>query len=268
MTPPPLDLSQTEYPAFVQANLIAYMRLFAGLPGIVMHDDDAFWIVSNRPAPGDAILRAHWSAVGSEARLDATLAEVGQHCAEIGWMVFPGDQPADLGLRLAVRGLPSGPGGNWLWADLAALAPAPAVPAGFRVKPVRDDQALAEWVRLSATGFGVDVDCYFDAYARHGYGPEAQSLHYLGYLDGTPVTSGTLLDAGGTASIYDVSTPPEFRRQGFGGALTHALMRAIRERGYPHTWIWSSNVGKSVYRRLGYVDADFGLREYTWRKLG
>jgi ribosomal protein S18 acetylase RimI-like enzyme len=223
----PLDLSKTGLPARIQANLIDYMRLFAGLPGMQMRDDDeVFWFVSRQPAPGDNILRARWPAEGAEAAIDATLAEVGQHVDEIGWMVFPGDEPADLGQRLAARGLPGGPGG------------------------------------FEALG------CFYDAYARHGYGPEAFSLHYIGYLGDVPVTSATLLDAGGTASIYDVSTPAALRRQGLGSAITHALMQQIRERGYGETWIWSSTAGKGVYQKLGYVEADFGLREHKWARSG
>ena len=80
------------------------------------------------------------------------------------------------------------------------------------------------------------------------------------------MTAGTLLDAGGRATIYDVSTPLAFRHQGFGGAITHALMQEIRNRGYADTWIWSSNMAKSVYQKLGYVDVDFGLREHSWHR--
>ncbi|MDQ5851930.1 MAG: GNAT family N-acetyltransferase, partial [Chloroflexota bacterium] len=159
-----------------------------------------------------------------------------------------------------------GPGGNWLWADLTSLGAGPVIPALFHIEQIRDDQTMAEWVRVSEAGFGQELGCFYDAYARHGYGPDACSLHYIGYLDATPVTSGTLLDAGGGATIYDVSTPLAFRRQGVGGALTHALMREIRNRGHAETWMWSSNMAKSVYQRLGYVDADFGLREHVWEQ--
>jgi GNAT superfamily N-acetyltransferase len=181
-------------------------------------------------------------------------------------MVFPGDQPADLNQRLEARGMPGGPGGNWLWADLSILGGPPAVPADFHIEQVRDDRKMAEWVRVSEEGFGGELGCFYDAYARHGYGPGAYSLHYTGYLGETPVTSGTLLDAGDTASIFDVSTPPAYRGQGFGGAITHALMREIRSRGYASTWIWSSNMAKSVYQKLGYVEADFGQREHAWNR--
>jgi GNAT superfamily N-acetyltransferase len=262
----PLDLSRTGKPARIQENLIAYMRLFAGLPGMVMRDDDIFWFVCGRGAPGDTILRARWPEEGVEERIDQTLAEIGRYIDGIDWSVYPGDSPPDLGRRLAARGMPEGLGGNWLWTSLADLGPGPAVPDGFHVERVTDDRMMKEWVEISEAGFGGDLACFYDAYARHGYGPGAFSIHYTGYLGDTPVTSGTLLDAGGWASIYDVSTPPALRRQGLGGAITHALMREIRRRGYTDTWIWSSNIGKSVYQKLGFVDADFGMREYGWRK--
>ena len=261
-----LDFSKTETPAQIQENLITYMRLFANLPGITMLDADTFWCVCHRGAPGDGILRAHWPEAGVEERIDHLLNEIGQITEEIGWMVFPNDRPADLGARLKARGLPEGRAGIWLWADLTQLPPAPGVPDGFHIEKVQDDAGMAAWVQISEAGFGGELLWFYDAYARHGYGPEALSLHYIGYLGDTPVTSGTLLDAGGCASIYDVSTPQALRGQGFGSAITHFLMTQIRQRGYASTWIWSSDQGKSVYQKLGYVEADFGIREYPWRK--
>jgi GNAT superfamily N-acetyltransferase len=262
-----LNLSHTSIPHQIQANLIAYMRLFAGLPGMTMHDaDDAFWFVSNKPAPGNNILRAHFPADHVEAHIDTLFAQIGRHIHEISWLLFPGDQPADLGQRLAARGMPAGPAGIWLWAGLNTLLPAPAVPANFRIEQVRNDEMMAEWVRVSEAGFETALPDYYDAYARHGYGPAAFSLHYTGYLGDTPVTSGTLLDAGGTAALYDISTPLAFRRQGFGAAITYFMMQAIRSRGYTDTWIWSSPLGEGVYQQLGYLPADFGIREHVWRK--
>jgi ribosomal protein S18 acetylase RimI-like enzyme len=263
-----LNFVNTEKPAQIQENMIAYMRLFRDLPGITIEDGDTFWCVCHRGAPGDGILRARWQAQGVEEQIDQLFEQIGQLIAEIGWMVFPCDQPEDLGQRLEARGMQGTRGGNWLWADLSAIAPAPAVPDGFRIEQVRDDAAMAAWVGISEAGFGGDLPWFYDAYARHGYGPDAFSLHYIGYLGDTPVTSGTLLDAGGCASIYDVSTPVALRRQGFGGALTHFLMTEIKKRGYPDTWIWSSDLGKSLYQKLGYLEADFGMREHHWQKNG
>jgi ribosomal protein S18 acetylase RimI-like enzyme len=268
MTQPVLDLPRTEKPRQIQENMIAYMRLFAGLPGVASHEDaEAYWMVSGEGgAPGNGIFRANLPSDRPEERIDALLEQVGQHTDMIDWMVFPGDQPVDLGRRLEARGMPGGPAGNWLWIDLSKLNEAPAVAKNFRIEQVRDDQHMAEWVRASEAGFGGSYPHFYNAYARHGYGENAFSLHYIGYLDDMAVTSGTLLDAGRTASIFDISTPPAYRNQGFGGAITHYLMREIRNRCYGDTWIWASNMAKSLYRKLGYADADFGIREHTWRK--
>src|SRR5688572_16106506 len=88
----PLDLSATDKPNQIQENLIAYMRLFAGLPGMVMADEpESFWFVSNQRAPGNVVLRTRWpdgsdGADGSggegeriEARIEETLARIGSH---------------------------------------------------------------------------------------------------------------------------------------------------------------------------------------------
>jgi predicted acetyltransferase len=85
-------------------------------------------------------------------------------------------------------------------------------------------------------------------------------------LDDQPVTSSTLLLAGGIAGIYDVSTPAPLRRQGFGSAITWAMLQEARKRGYDYVYIWSSPMGKSVYSKVGFVAADFGIREYQWQK--
>ena len=262
----PLDLSGIGKPRQIQENLMGYMRLFAGLPGMTLYDAESFWFVSNKSAPGNMILRTCFEASRAEEQIDAVLEQIGQHSDHIDWFVFPDDQSADLGKRLEARGMPGGPGGNWLWTNLTSLGAAPTAPDHFHIEQVRNDQMLAEWVRVSEAGFGSELAMFYDAYARHGYGPDTFSLHYIGYLDDTPVTSGTLLDAGGCATIYDVSTPPALRHQGFGGAITHALMQEIRHRGYADTWIWSSNMAKRVYQKLGYIEVDFGLREHSWQR--
>jgi len=261
-----LDFSATDKPRRIQQNLIAYMRLFAGLPGVVCVDDGSFWLIYDRGAPGSMILRASWTPDPIEPQIDALYAQIEQHTDGIDWMVFPEDRPHDLGRRLEARGMPGGPAGIWLWADLSGMTAPPAASAGFHIEQVRDDRRMALWTELSSAGFEEDESIFHLAYARHGYGQDAFSLHYIGYLDDVPVTSATLLDAGGWATIYDLSTPPAHRMQGFGGAMTRALMHETRRRGYDDTWIWSSNMAKPLYQSLGYVDADFGIREHTWTR--
>jgi hypothetical protein len=266
MLPPPLPSSDIEQVDQMQENLIAYFRLFAGLPGVTFVESDVTWFVNASGEVGNHALRAQLDGGDIERRIDAILGEFGQYADQVDWLVFPGCRPLDLGKRLEARGMQGGLGGIWMLADLASLPSAPMVSDTFHIEQVRDSTALEIWKQISAEGFGSDTQIYYDAYARHGFGADAISLHYIGYLGDQPATSSTLLLAGGIASVYDVSTPPALRRQGYGGAITFAMLQAARIRGYRHAWIWSSPMGQSVYRKLGFVAADFGVREYRWHR--
>jgi GNAT superfamily N-acetyltransferase len=252
----------------MQENLIAYFRLFAGLPGATFMEEDVTWFVNDRAEPGNHVLRTRLSGASGasiDRRIDQLFRQFSQHADQIDWLVFPACRPADLGKRLEARGMQAGPGGTWMLADLAAPLPgAPALPAHFHIQHVTDTATLEAWKQVSAAGFGGDTQIYYDAYARHGFGPDAVSLHYIGYLGDQAVTSSTLLLAGRIASVYDVSTPPAWRRRGFGSAITQAMLWEAQQRGYDYAWIWSSPMGKSVYSKLGFVAADFGVREYRW----
>ncbi len=251
----------------MQENLIAYFRIFADLPGATFVDADVTWFVNVKDEPGNHVLRAHITGEPVDQQIDEIIAQFGQHADQIDWLVFPACRPADLGKRLEARGMQAGLGGAWMLADLTVDPPsAPMVAAGFYIRHVSDATMLEAWKQISAEGFEGDSQIYYDAYANHGFGPDACSLHYIGYLNEQPVTSSTLLLAGGIAGIYDVSTPPAWRRRGFGGAITFAMVQEARQRGYESTWIWSSQMGKSVYSKLGFIAGDFGVREYRWRR--
>jgi GNAT superfamily N-acetyltransferase len=251
----------------MQENLIAYFRLFAGLPGATFVEEDVIWFVNAKGEPGNHVLRTRISGDSIDRRIDQIIGQFGQYTDQIDWLVFPACQPADLGQRLEARGMQGGPGGTWMLADLTAFLPSTAsIPGNFHIQLVTDITMLEVWKQISAEGFGGDTQIFYDAYARHGFGSDACSLHYIGYLNDQPVTSSTLLVAGGIASVYDVSTSPSWRHQGFGGAITLAMLQEARQRGYNYAWIWSSPRGKSIYSKLGFVAADFGVREYRWRK--
>lgn len=264
----------------IQENFITYFRIFAGIPGVHFVEEAAAWVLTQEGAPGTQVFGAQFASDTVDSQIDAVITGMGQHTSEIDWMLFPGDQPASLGERLAARGLAGGPGGewtlvgdvpgmggNWMVADLTQLPPAPAVSERFHIARVNDETMLEAWRQISCEGFGGGpYENFYLAYARHGFAKDALAHHYIGYLDEQPVTSGTLLIAGGSASIYNVSTPEQLRGQGFGGAITYAMLEEMRRRGYDWSWIWASELGKSVYAKLGFVPADFGIREYQWRR--
>jgi ribosomal protein S18 acetylase RimI-like enzyme len=84
---------------------------------------------------------------------------------------------------------------------------------------------------------------------------------YLALLDGQPVATSQLLLPAGVAGIYNVTCLPEARGQGIGAAVTLAPLVEARRRGYGVAVLQASDLGYSVYRRLGF--RDYGrLMEY------
>lgn len=232
-------------------------------------------------------MRSQLPADGLDQRVDKILHRIGQTTNAVDWFVFPSCQPTTRGKQLASRGVTDnanddwrlvgqvgGPGGDWLVADLAMLPSAPPVADRFHIKVVQDQPMLEKWLMAFVAGFGHDVPAlekikehaFYAAYVRHGLGMDADTLHAIGYLDEQPVTSATLFLAGSIASLFTVSTPPAFRRQGFGSAISWALLQAAQKRSYAQAYVWSSTLGKGVYQRIGFVPVVIGMREYSWQK--
>jgi ribosomal protein S18 acetylase RimI-like enzyme len=265
--------TETQLIEQIQNNFISYFRLFAGLPGVTFVEENVTWFCNARGGePSNFILRTQLDAETADdtvdEEIDRLLARIGKLTGHMDWLVFPTCRPTDLGRRLEARGMAGHRAGTWMTADLRQLPDAPAVPAGFTIQRVQDDAELWMWKLAQDAGFGGNAQIYYDAYARHGYGPAAAARHYVGFQDDRPVTSGTLLMSDGIASIYNVSTPPELRRRGYGSAITAHMMGEAIGCGYRMAWIWASDAGKGVYARLGFVEEDFGIREHTWHQGG
>jgi N-acetylglutamate synthase len=160
---------------------------------------------------------------GSAARLVNLAAGRGMaHLEDIPLMVI--EDPGQLNAAQAVGGLVI----RELLPDEAQLH-AHVAAAGFEVPPEIFLQLITPAV-LATPG----VRCY------------------LGEADGQPVTTGLGVKLGSNVAIFNIATPPEHRRRGYGAAVTTRAVADGLAAGAEWSWLQSTAEGYKVYERLGF----------------
>jgi predicted acetyltransferase len=96
----------------------------------------------------------------------------------------------------------------------------------------------------------------------YGFDTTSDWQHYIGLLNGQPVSWASVFYATGVAGVNAVGTLPEARRQGIGSAITLRRLLEARERGYRVGVLQSSRMGYNLYRRLGF-QACFKIKTYV-----
>jgi len=137
--------------------------------------------------------------------------------------------------------------------ELDKLQNAQSAVNGFEIRVVDDEESLQTWAKTFVKGYGLPSDWEspaFDLWRQLGL--DLPIRNYLGYLNGTPVSTSSIFLGGGVAGIYCVSTLPEARGQGLGAALTLQPLLEACEWGYRIGVLQSSKMGFDLYKRLGF----------------
>jgi GNAT superfamily N-acetyltransferase len=139
-------------------------------------------------------------------------------------------------------------------------------PKALKIRRATRPKEATDHLRTGAMGFGVAPD-FFDAWKpailAGASGPWAQGVSYTGYVGGKPAATSVRIRTGGVAGIYFVSTLPEFRRRGFGEAMTWRAISDGRAAGCKLSYLQASKMGRPIYERMGFRV----IEEYTeWRK--
>ena len=122
---------------------------------------------------------------------------------------------------------------------------------GFSIQPATDEAELAVAGEVAERGFGVPRGTLLPMYAPQSASLPGMSV-YVGRAEGEPVATAVGWTIAGLVGIFGVSTVPEFRGRGLGGAMTARACLDGFEAGAEGAWLQSSAMGEPVYRRLGF----------------
>lgn len=253
------DLSAAALVGAIEANLWELPAYWGQSPQVELHDDaDMMWYVTGVAHPMlNAVVRTQLAPGDMDARIEETLNHFKSRKLPMMWWIGPTTRPADLGEHLEARGLIHAGDSPGMAVDLQALKEDLSMPSDLKIERVGGVETLREWLHPFTSGFGVPdfaARTFFDSFASLGFDKHLPLHHYVGWLNGEPVASSSVLLGAGVSGIYNVATVPQVRGQGIGAALTLAPLRESRDMGYRIGILQSSSMGFNVYRRIGFQE--------------
>jgi ribosomal protein S18 acetylase RimI-like enzyme len=250
------DADVTESLAALRDGYLALFRLLEDASGVAWGDDgDLAWGMTQIPiGPLNRIVRIRLDAGQADVRIREVAGRYEAAGVPCTWWVDPRSTPADLGERFERMGLVSE-------AVPAMRIESTAVPdvdlaPGVTLSWADDPDSLRAAMDLVAAGFGMPEDLagpMADLFAP-AVGPDSPVRTVVARLDGDPVAVAQGIVHGEAVGIYNVATLEAARGRGIGAAVTIAVLRAAIERGARLGVLESSEMGHSVYRRIGFRD--------------
>jgi ribosomal protein S18 acetylase RimI-like enzyme len=127
-------------------------------------------------------------------------------------------------------------------------------PPELEIRQVSQGEELVTLLRVGMLGFGDPSGSLLEPISR---GLSESALFrggcYLGYANGVPVSTSIRFSIGPIAAIYFVATLKEFRRRGYGEAMTwRATLDGRTKDGCKCGFLQASAMGRPIYEKMGY----------------
>jgi GNAT superfamily N-acetyltransferase len=264
-------LKDTSLPALIEAieeNLVELSLLYRNWPRAEVYDGaDIVWTITDVPfALFNSILRARLAPHQVDYAIEAAINRARSKEVPLLWWIDPNTQPSNLERHLKKHDFSHIGDSPGMAVDLLNLnehfQPFPEL----TVKTVNDLATLRLWSRILTRGFELPEyagNAFFDFYSSIGLDADSPARHYIGWLKGEPVAVSSLVLGSSVAGIYNLATIPGARRQGAGSAMLMKPLQEAQTIGYRIGILQASEMGFSVYRRVGFKEY-CRMSHYMW----
>lgn len=251
------DFSVSSVVDAMEINVYEAWICFAHALGAIVYDEPhMLWFFSGFPFHlANGIVSARFPEERLKEILDERLQQLVAKEVPMAWLIGPSTRPVDLGSRLQEHGWMFGDEAPGMAIELQTVDESFPIPPSLTIQRIHDAETLRTWLRVMTIGSEIPEEglaLLLELVSKLGFTDDPSLHFYLGMLEDKPVATSLLYLRGGVAGIYNVTTLPGARHQGFGSALTVAPLLQARNLGYRIGILQSSPMGLHLYRRMGF----------------
>jgi ribosomal protein S18 acetylase RimI-like enzyme len=150
---------------------------------------------------------------------------------------------------------------GWTVAEEEPAFVMPALPAPdghhseLEVRRARDAAGLRTFTETAGAAFGTPPDLLEMMMPPEASAVDPDLGYFVGYSDSRPAATAMMYRVGPTACIAGVAVLPEYRRRGFGTAVTAAAIAAGAAAGCTSAALRAGPMAIGLYRRMGFLPA-------------
>jgi len=124
-------------------------------------------------------------------------------------------------------------------------------PAELDIRRVVDDAGARDIALLNADAYGMPHEMFGAMCNMALWAPN--SLGFVGYVGGKPVSAAGVFPVGGTVYVAMVATAPDAQGKGYAEAvMRHAVLEGQKAMGVTRTTLHATDAGRAVYTAMGY----------------
>jgi GNAT superfamily N-acetyltransferase len=124
--------------------------------------------------------------------------------------------------------------------------------AALDIRRVNDAAGLRTFTESACTAFGTPVELLDQMMPPEASAVDPDIAYFVGWSNDQPVATAMMHKVGSTGCIAGVSVLAEFRRRGFGKAITAAAIAAAAAAGCRSAALRSGPMAVDLYRQLGF----------------
>jgi predicted GNAT family acetyltransferase len=263
------DLSPESLALANEANYVEFVLHRRAWHKTTVYDEpEMVMAVTDIPVPlFNVVTRVRLSPDNLDKGIEKAIGRFKEKAVPGNWHVGPASQPSDIGNALQAYGFIQTANEPGMAIDLDDLKDV-VMPSDFVIEPIRTRAQVDACIEVALQGFGMPdflKEILLGLITSLGLEPESSIQNYLGVLDNKPVAVSTVYYGAGVAGIYNVTTLAEARGRGIGTAMTVKPLLDARLKGYRVGILQSSEMGYSVYERIGFREV-CKIDIYTWRQ--